>query len=173
MPVAALPRIRTFPSRIATAVDAAAILACQRAALDTLAAGPYAGTRLREWAAGLTVEDHLPAIARGGMEIVEDDLGAITAFSEFDAADGHIPSLFVHPDFILQGLGSHLLRNIARQAGHHGIPRLTVYASLPAAGFYEKCGFTAEPQRMMHFSGGIGLPYIPMHLHVEGGGFLL
>lgn len=174
MPVATLFRAeaRAHASRIATAADAATILDCQRAALGALAAGSYASTRLRDWAAGLTVDDHLPAIARGGMEIVEDG-ARIIAFSELDAADGHIPSLFVHPEFTLQGLGTRLLRNIARRAEHSGLSRLTVYASLPAARFYQISGFTAEPERLMQLPGGIALPYIPMHCDLQAGDFLL
>ncbi|WP_338286926.1 GNAT family N-acetyltransferase [Luteolibacter sp. LG18] len=147
--------------RTAEASDAPAILTCQREALRHLARTSYAGCRLMEWADRLTESDLLAAIERHQVHVLEDE-ESIAAFAELDESDGHIPALFVHPRAFRRGFGTALMETMQRHADGLGLRELTVSAATDAVPFYERQGFTAAPERLIHFPDGISLTYIPM-----------
>ena len=53
-----------------------------------------------------------------------------------------VRTVFVSPDCHGQGIGKKLMREIERSARDFGVPKLEVFSSITAEGFYTRLGFT-------------------------------
>jgi putative acetyltransferase len=62
-------------------------------------------------------------------------------FACLDIKNSLISGLYVHPNFIRQGIGTHLLNFIDKIAQASGCKVLKVYSSLTAVNFYKTQGF--------------------------------
>ena len=58
--------------------------------------------------------------------------------------DIHIQGLFVEPESGGKGVGKALMESLERRALSEGAVQLTVYSTLNAVTFYEKCGFACK-----------------------------
>ncbi|GMV92080.1 MAG: hypothetical protein AMXMBFR82_18580 [Candidatus Hydrogenedentota bacterium] len=74
------------------------------------------------------------------------------AFCGFDG-DGHIASLYVHPEFNRMGYASQLLRHVMNQAEKRGIRRFHTEASFLSKAVFERHGFTVDRMDEVDYDG--------------------
>lgn len=83
-----------------------------------------------------------------------DELVGFATVAEMD--DGlELEDLFVDPEWMRQGVGRALIRNVVRIARHRGVQRVVGTANVGARGFYEKVGFHGDGEIPTRF--GMGL----------------
>ncbi len=69
--------------------------------------------------------------------------------------EGHITNIAVHPDFRRQGVGTALLREIARRGKARGVEKLTLEvrpSNVAAQNLYSQLGFVARGRRKRYYS---------------------
>lgn len=77
-----------------------------------------------------------------------------------EADDGmELEDLFVDPDWMRQGVGRALLRDVVRIGQDRGVGRVVVTANLHARAFYENAGFRPDGETTTAFG-----PALRMHL---------
>ena len=76
----------------------------------------------------------------------------LMGFIELDP-DGYIDSMYTHPDFQRQGVGSALYEHLAGIAREKGLKRLRVEASLVAKPFFESKGFQVLEENQVERNG--------------------
>lgn len=113
------------------------------------------------WLSNRRPEGYLAPIERGDLFVVEDG-ARMVGFGE--AATGVIVAVYVHPDAVVRGVGSTILRHALDRArgGHDGPIRLE--STLNAAPFYERFGFR-EVERSAVRRGTAAVPVVLMERH--------
>ena len=87
-------------------------------------------------------------------------VGFVTPLVVRDAFE--LEDLFVDPDWMRQGVGRALVRDVVGAARRRGLARIEVVANRHALGFYEKAGFAVEREVETRFG-----PTPRMHLAVS------
>ena len=80
----------------------------------------------------------------------------IVGFATTDLVDGvlDLQDLFVDPDWMRQGIGSHLVQDAAAIASERGFQRIAVTANPHAFFFYDALGFVADGEIQTAFGSG-------------------
>lgn len=68
-------------------------------------------------------------------------------------ADGHVDTLYTHPDFARRGVGTALLAHVETIARADGLARLFSEASALAVGVFERAGFVRLERREFELRG--------------------
>lgn len=127
--------IRTYE-----AVDAANLVNLFRASVRTIAARDYTVSQVREWAPDVMDEEKFGHRRESKATWVADVGGRLAGFSDLEP-DGHIDSLYVHPDFQRRGVARALLRHVEQTALAMHLRRLYTEASITARAAFEAAGF--------------------------------
>jgi ribosomal protein S18 acetylase RimI-like enzyme len=128
----------------AQAEDAEAVWALRSNALRTQCAGHYDADLLTAWAGSSMPDGFAKTVADGFHVIREDDNKHIVACGLIVLEKGSIEALFVDPATFRKGYGRAMLQHLETLARQYGLSRLTLKATLNAAGFYRACGFTGD-----------------------------
>ncbi|WP_025822403.1 GNAT family N-acetyltransferase [Shewanella marina] len=86
----------------------------------------------------------------------------ISATGMIDLKQGKVDAIFVHPNFMRQGIASAILTFLEQQAIAIGIKQISLEATLNAAPFYRKCGFIGDTVSQYQSPRGFQLDCIPM-----------
>jgi GNAT superfamily N-acetyltransferase len=88
----------------------------------------------------------------------------VVGFATVAQADEGIEleDLFVAPDWMRQGVGTELIRDVVRIAHDQGVDRVVVTANLGARAFYEHAGFRPDGETPTRFG-----PALRMHLDLR------
>ena len=73
-----------------------------------------------------------------------------------------IRAFFIHPQYVGQGVGRHLLQVSELAARRAGFKQLELVATLTGAMFYQKCGFSAVEPMDISLPDGVSLQAIKM-----------
>jgi GNAT superfamily N-acetyltransferase len=170
------PAWRLRPVR---ATDLDAVAAMQEISIMVLGAPTYGEAKAQAWARlGYLFRHDL--LGEGGFWVAEqeDRLLGVGGWSpdslEPDLA--WIRYLFVHPAAVRKGIGRRLVERAERAARAAERPRLRVWSSLNAVGFYRAVGFVPERRARWPVQNAIELDYVLMakraHLATPGAGEL-
>ncbi|WP_448570283.1 GNAT family N-acetyltransferase [Trichothermofontia sp.] len=109
---------------------------------SVLATAPQAYTpaQTAAWAAFATDLPQFQRFILGVTTYVATKAGAIAGFAGIGAT-GHVASLYVHPHFARQGIGSSLVQTIVQHAQDQRLPRLYAEVSEFSLGVFQKFGF--------------------------------
>ncbi len=109
---------------------------------SVLATAPQAYTpaQTAAWAAFATDLPQFQRFILGVTTYVATKANAIVGFAGIGAT-GHVASLYVHPHFARQGIGSLLLQTVVQHAQNQHLPRLYAEASEFSLGVFQKFGF--------------------------------
>jgi len=92
--------------------------------------------------------------------VVALDKDELVGFACLDVHLSLITALYVHPDFIRQGIGTHLLNFINKTAQESGCKFIKVWSSLTAASFYNTRGFKVIGNRGFFTANNIWIPCV-------------
>jgi GNAT superfamily N-acetyltransferase len=154
------------------ASDLDAIAAMQEISIMALGAPVYGEDKARAWAR-LGYQFRYDLLGEGAFWVAEQEERIIGVggwspdSSEADLA--WIRYLFVHPDATRRGIARQLVACAERSAGAAGRPRLRVWSSLNATGFYRAVGFMPERRARWPVRTGIELDYVLMGKRAEEG----
>lgn len=154
--------VRLRPVR---AADLDAVAAMQEASIMALGAPIYGEDKARAWAR-LGYQFRYDLIGEGEFWVAEQE-GRIVGVGGWspdgmEADLAWIRYLFVHPDTARRGIGRRLVERAERSASGAGRPRLRVWASLNAVGFYRAVGFLPERRARWPVRTGLELDYVLM-----------
>lgn len=149
-----------FTIRTAGRADAPAIYLLHKESFFTLCATHYPLELLQRWFSSKTVEGYYPALDQGEMFVCER-AGVVVGFGH--AIPGEVAGIFVHPDFVRQGIGSRLLDHAIQCARPDPAAPIKLYATLNAEDFYARRGFCAVARYAVS-RGDINFPVVEMVL---------
>ena len=147
-----------FTIRAAMRTDATAIHDLHTASVMTLCTACYPLDLVNGWISNRTPEGYYKGIDRGEMFVCEcGDM--IVGFGH--AVPGEVVAIFVHPDWVHQGVGSLLLSHGIERAKHSHEGPIKLIATLNAQPFYEKHGFS-EVKRYSVKRNEVDIPVVEM-----------
>ena len=154
--------VRLRPVRPA---DLDTIAAMQEVSILTLGTPVYGEAKARAWAR-LGYQFRHDLVGEGGFWVAEqgERILGVGGWSpdSMEADLAWIRYLFVHPEATRRGIGRRLIERAERSAYAAGRPRLRVWASLNAVGFYRAVGFLPERRARWPVRTGIELDYVLM-----------
>ena len=155
----------TLRLRPVRASDLDAIAAMQETSIMTLGAPTYGEAKARAWAR-LGYQFRHDLLGEGGFWVAEQDqrLLGVGGWSpdSLEADLAWIRYLFVHPEVARRGIGRRLVEHAERSAYAAERPRLRVWSSLNAVGFYRAVGFLPERRARWPVQRAIELDYVLM-----------
>jgi len=98
----------------------------------------YSEEQIEAWTTfdpGNDLEDH------ERMRWVAEEEDQIVGFSDYVPDEKRITGIYVHPDYLRQGIGSKLLQKIEEDAREKGLKKLRCTSSVTAKKFYQDHGF--------------------------------
>jgi GNAT superfamily N-acetyltransferase len=147
------------------ASDLDAIAAMQEVSIMALGAPVYGEAKAKAWAR-LGYQFRYDLVGEGGFWVAEQDrrLLGVGGWSpdSLEADLAWIRYLFVHPQEVRRGIGRRLVEQAERAAVAAGRPRLRVWSSLNAVGFYRAIGFLPERRARWPVQRTIELDYVLM-----------
>ncbi len=84
---------------------------------------------------------------------VAEEEGKIVGFADYIPGKARITGIYVHPDFLRQGIGSKLLEKVVEDARRKGIEELRCESSVTAKDFYSENGFEVVKEVVHETSG--------------------
>jgi len=127
--------IRTYE-----AVDAANLMRLFQASVRHIASHDYTTAQIRAWAPDVMDEAKFGRRRESKATWVAEVEGRIAGFSDLEP-DGHIDSLYVHPDFQRRGVARALLRHVEETARVMDLRRLYTEATITSRPAFEAVGF--------------------------------
>jgi putative acetyltransferase len=147
------------------ATDLDAIAAMQETSIMALGAPIYGEAKARAWAR-LGYQFRHDLLGEGGFWVAEQHqrLLGVGGWSpdSLEADLAWIRYLFVHPEAARRGIGRRLVERAERSACAADRPRLRVWSSLNAVGFYRAIGFLPERRARWPVQSAIELDYVLM-----------
>ena len=114
------------------------------------------------------IERNIRYSSRGGcqseLSLVAEADGVIVGYSAL--LGRRISAVYVHPQFVRQGIGSRLLAGLEQIAVTHNIRTLRVAASLTAQPFYRANGYQVLGESYLGIDKGLRVRYIDMKKHL-------
>ena len=99
--------------------------------------------------------------------VVAEQNGIIVGFGQLSLENDEIVAVYVHPDYVRQGVGSVLLSHLESRANDAGIGELTLSASLPGVPLYDQAGYERMKTIVHETTGGVGLDCIAMRKRIS------
>ena len=159
-----------FELRPVRATDLDAIAAMQETSIMALGAPVYGEAKAKAWAR-LGYQFRHDLLGDGGFWVAEqgDRLLGVGGWSPdgLEADLAWIRYLFVHPEAVRRGIGRRLVERAERAAYAADRPRLRVWSSLNAVGFYRAVGFLPERRARWPVQTAIALDYVLMAKRAE------
>ncbi|WP_342358400.1 GNAT family N-acetyltransferase [Terrarubrum flagellatum] len=132
--------------------DAKALVDIFLSSVEELTADDYSEAQREAWMSAAEDEDafvkrvtqHLTLIAT-----VDDEPAAFASLKDNE----HVDHLYVHPDYVGQGLATTLFDALEKLARNRGAKKMTVDASDTALEFFEHRGFVMKQRNSVHRAG--------------------
>jgi putative acetyltransferase len=84
--------------------------------------------------------------------VAEED-GKIVGFGDYVPEEADITGIYIHPDYLRQGIASKLLAKIEEDARERSIEKLSLISTVSAKEFYEEHGYRILRELMYETSG--------------------
>ncbi len=139
------------------------LLRIQTDALRTLCVSDYPPQQIEA-----LIERNLRHFSLGGCQsefiLVAEVDGVIVGWSALLAS--RISAIYVHPQFVRQGIGSQLLQALETRALNYKFLILKVAASLTARSFYQRHGYRVIGRSYLLAGRSLRIPYLNMKKHL-------
>lgn len=125
--------------REATSSDAQTLWWIKHAAIDSIEEDVYSDEQLRSWKpTGEDVSDFKRAIESDTFDSILAEVEDESAgYGVLNVEDGRIDAVFVHPDYMGEGIATSLVRQLETRAQMHDLEELEIVSSLNAKSFYQ------------------------------------
>ena len=123
-----------------------------RASIEELGVDDYSEAQREAWASAADDEVEFGARLAGELTLVATLGGAAVGFASL-ADNTRIDMLYVHPAASGQGVGAMLCDALEKLAASRGSKELSVDASDPARGFFERRDFVAKTRNTIALAG--------------------
>ncbi len=148
--------------RKATSSDAQAVFDLRNSAIRRLCQGFYPDELLMKWTDGSQPSAGFTEFVSQIMYVAEVG-DTIVGCGDLDLANSKIDAIFVAPEHKQSGIGRRIMQFLEQVAIENGIKGpLQLDATLNAASFYRKLGFTGEGLSQFHSPRGFSLDCIKM-----------
>jgi putative acetyltransferase len=119
-----------------------------RTSVEELAVDDYDADQREAWASTADDRDAFLGRLEGALTLIAMIDGGVAGFGSLKGGD-KIDMLYVHPDFVGQGVGRSLVEALAKLAGARGAKRLTTDASEVSKPLFERLGFAAQQRNLV------------------------
>ncbi|MDB9525616.1 GNAT family N-acetyltransferase [Oscillatoria sp. CS-180] len=126
--------------RIATAADLPGLATLFQAAVVQIGPQRYSAAQIQAWAASQADSDRFQQFILGVTTYIAYEGAEILGFAGI-RSDGYVASLYVHPAYARQGIGSTLMQQVLEYARRQQISRLYTEASEFSKGLFAKFEF--------------------------------
>lgn len=134
------------------AEDAEIVAALFVASVEQLTADDYSEEQQDAWTSAAEDLEKFAAKLAGELTLIATLDGAAVGFASLKGAD-HIDMLYVHPDYVGQGVGATLCDALEKLAAARGAAALTVDASDNSAEFFARRGYAATQRNTVTING--------------------
>lgn len=146
--------------RRATGADAVPAWKIRAAAVMTQCHGFYRTSDLQEWVSGPPSLAWIRRVEEAFY--VATDADEVVATGMIDTATGKVDAIFVAPDAMGKGVGRMMMNFLEDLARRHGLREMRLEATLNAAPFYRRCGFTGDAIALYRSPRGLEMECVPM-----------
>ncbi|GAA0230956.1 GNAT family N-acetyltransferase [Halobacterium noricense] len=150
--------------RPATEADAESILDLHVASIRAFGPERYRDEQVEAWATKPLGSAPYRESVRNEFEhlVVAEVDDEIAGFGRLDYGNAVVDAVYVHPDFVRDGVGSALLSHLETEAAAKNIESLSLRASLNAVPFYEQAGYERVETVAHETTGGVELASVEM-----------
>ncbi|RQS65470.1 N-acetyltransferase [Burkholderia sp. Bp8963] len=128
----------------------------------------YPKATLSAWVDGTPTDKWAGIVERDFYVVV--DQGLVVGTGMLTLASGQVDAIFVRPSFMGRGIGRKMLGFLEALAVDHGLAAMRLDATLNAAPFYCRCGWSGDSVSMYRTSRGLELACVPMTKRVTVSG---
>jgi GNAT superfamily N-acetyltransferase len=154
--------------RKATREDGQAAWDVRREAVLSQCTSMYPLELLTAWTSNGPSANWIDVVAKSFWVAVDGDEVVATCMLTIET--GKVDAIFVRPSHMKRGVGAFVMQFVETMARRHGIAMLTLEATLNAAPFYRRCGFTGDRIEKYRSPRGLALDCIPMVKQLDGPG---
>jgi putative acetyltransferase len=158
-----------FLVRLARPEDAVQMHHVHVTAVRQLCTVDYTKEEIEAWVSHLNPDELRQYLINGALDevlfVAESKDNFIIGFSSFDK-NGDISAVYVHPDYVRQGVGRQLLDTVEREALAYNYRKLEISASLTAIPFYKAHGYRFIKYSSHILRSGVMIPCALMEKHL-------
>ncbi|CAB3770934.1 GCN5 family acetyltransferase [Burkholderia sp. MSh2] len=132
----------------------------RRASVHAACAGYYSDAALSGWVDGMPTDKWAHLVEHDFHVVVDERL--VVGTGMLTIASGQVDAIFVRPSHMGCGVGRTMLQFLEARAGDHGLPDMHLDATLNAAPFYRRCGWTGDAISTYRTALGLELACVPM-----------
>ncbi|EEA04310.1 GCN5-related N-acetyltransferase [Burkholderia sp. H160] len=154
--------------RKATCDDAFDAWRIRKASVYAACAEHYPAASLSAWVDGTPTDKWASVVERDFYVAVDE--GLVVGTGMLTMANGQVDAIFVRPSHMGRGIGRKMMEFLEALAGDHGVAAMRLDATLNAAPFYRRCGWSGDAVSTYRTSRGLELACVPMtkRVVVEG-----
>lgn len=153
--------------RKATSDDVFDAWQIRRASVHAACAEHYPAASLSAWVDGAPTDKWASVVERDFYVAVDE--GLVVGTGMLTVANGQVDAIFVLPSHTGCGIGRKMLQFLEALAGDHGVATMRLDATLNAAPFYRRCGWSGDSVSTYRTSRGLELACVPMTKRVVEG----
>lgn len=120
----------------------------------------YPEVALSDWVDGAPTDKWVSVVGRDFYVAVDE--GLVVGTGMLTVASGQVDAIFVRPSHMGRGIGRAMLQFLEALADNYGLAALRLDATLNAAPFYRRCGWTGDSVSTYRTSRGLELACVPM-----------
>ena len=146
--------------RKATRDDVFATWNIRRASVLAACAEHYPPAALSAWVDGAPTDNWANVVERDFYVATDEEL--VIATGMLTVVNGQVDAIFVRPSHMGRGIGREMLQFLEALAGNLGVTAMRLDATLNAAPFYQRCGWTGNSVSTYRTARGLELACVPM-----------
>ncbi|ELW9445083.1 GNAT family N-acetyltransferase [Burkholderia cenocepacia] len=136
----------------------------RKASVHAACAGYYSEAALSGWVDGMPTDKWASVVERDFYVAV--DAGRVVGTGMLTVESGQVDAIFVRPSHMGRGIGRKVLCFLEALAAEHGLVEMRLDATLNAAPFYRRCGWTGDSISAYRTSRGLELACVPMSKYI-------
>ncbi|MGF6634792.1 GNAT superfamily N-acetyltransferase [Paraburkholderia sp. MM6662-R1] len=151
---------RMLTIRKATCDDVFDAWHIRKTSVHAACADHYPAAALSAWVNGTPTEKWASVVERDFYVATDEEL--VIGTGMLTVANGQVDAIFVRPSHMGHGIGREMLQFLESLAGDHGVTTMHLDATLNAAPFYRRCGWSGDSVSTYRTARGLELACVPM-----------
>lgn len=151
---------RSVTVREAAEKDVEGIFKAHNESIRRVCGQYHTPSQIKSWIGNRTPSSYLQGMAAGENLFVAEANGKIAGFSALLSTE--VRAVYVHPDYLRQGIGARLYQKLEDAAVAKGARKLSLSSSINAVAFYTSLGFIEIKKTSFRFTDGTEIPCVRM-----------